>query len=109
VIVVMMENRSYDHFLCWLPRADGRQRGLAYPDASGRLVPTHPLAPDFTGCGFLDPDHSYEGGRVEFDDGRCDAISRSSGRPRRSGRRATATSARSSARRSPTASISTRA
>jgi phospholipase C len=72
VIVVMMENRSFDHFLGWLPRANGRQAGLAYPDTAGRLVPTYPLAPDFTGCGHRDPDHSYDGGRVEFDDGRCD-------------------------------------
>ena len=72
VIVVMMENRSFDHFLGWLPAADARQRGLAYPDANGTLVPTYPLAPNFTGCGMQDPDHSYEGGRVEFDDGLCD-------------------------------------
>jgi phospholipase C len=25
VVVVMMENRSFDHFLGWLPGADGRQ------------------------------------------------------------------------------------
>jgi phospholipase C len=72
VVVVMMENRSFDHLLGWLPEADGRQAGLAYPDTSGKLVQTYPLAPDFTGCGFQDPDHSYEGGRVEFDAGRCD-------------------------------------
>jgi phospholipase C len=72
VIVVTLENRSFDHLLGWVPGADGRQAGLAYPDATGRLVPAHALAPDFTGCGFGDPDHSYAGGRVEFDDGRCD-------------------------------------
>jgi phospholipase C len=72
VVVVMMENRSFDHVLGWLPEADGRQSGLSYRDTSGRLVPTYPLAPDFSGCGFRDPDHSYEGGRVEYDDGRCD-------------------------------------
>src|SRR5438132_90072 len=64
VIVVMMENRSFDHLLGWLPQADGRQAGLAYPDTTGKSVPTYPLAPDFTGCGHPDPDHSYEGGRV---------------------------------------------
>jgi phospholipase C len=30
------------------------------------------LAPDFQGCGHPDPDHSYEGGRVEYDGGACD-------------------------------------
>lgn len=72
VVVVMMENRSYDHFLGWFKKADGRQAGLAYPDASGVLHPTHRLAPDFQGCGHPDPDHSYAGGRVEYDGGACD-------------------------------------
>ncbi|MGD0783758.1 MAG: alkaline phosphatase family protein, partial [Candidatus Aminicenantales bacterium] len=35
VIVVMMENRSFDHFLGWLPHADGRQAGLSYADPQG--------------------------------------------------------------------------
>jgi phospholipase C len=72
VVVVMMENRSFDHFLGWLPGADGRQTGLKYPDRDGVLRPTHALAPDYQGCGFADPDHSYAGGRVEYDGGRCD-------------------------------------
>ena len=28
IVVVMMENRSFDHFLGWVPGADGRQAGL---------------------------------------------------------------------------------
>ena len=72
IILLMMENRSFDHFLGWLPGADGRQAGLSYPDRSGVLQPTHPLAPDFQGCGHPDPDHSYAGGRIEFDNGACD-------------------------------------
>jgi phospholipase C len=72
VVVVMMENRSFDHFMGWLPHANGRQAGLSYTDANGVSHSTHPLAPDFQGCGFADPDHSYAGGRIEFDSGRCD-------------------------------------
>jgi phospholipase C len=72
VVVVMMENRSFDHFLGWLPGADGRQAGPRYPDRNGVLRPTHALAPDFQGCGHPDPDHSYGGGRDEYDGGRCD-------------------------------------
>jgi len=30
VVVLMMENRSFDHLLGWLPGANGRQRGLAF-------------------------------------------------------------------------------
>src|SRR5262245_8118855 len=51
VVVVMMENRSFDHMLGWLPHADGEQKGLAYADAAGILHETHRLAPDFQGCG----------------------------------------------------------
>ena len=72
VIVMMMENRSFDHFLGWLPEADGRQAGLTYVDSAGVGHPTYALAPDFQGCGHTDPDHSYAGGRVEYDGGKCD-------------------------------------
>ncbi len=72
VVVFMMENRSFDHFLGWLPNADGRQAGLTYLDAAGVPHSTFPLAPDFQGCGYKDPDHSYAGGRVEYDGGACD-------------------------------------
>ena len=51
VVVVMMENRSFDHMLGWLDGADGRQAGLRYPDRNGQLQKTQPLAPDFQGCG----------------------------------------------------------
>ena len=72
VIVVTMENRSFDHILGWLPGANGRQAGLLYKDLNEVDHPTHPLAPDFQGCGFHDPDHSWDGGRVEYDGGLCD-------------------------------------
>ena len=72
IILVMMENRSFDHFLGWLPGADGRQAGLMYTDAAGMSHATYPLAPDYQGCGHPDPDHSYQGGRVEYDNGACD-------------------------------------
>jgi phospholipase C len=72
VVVVMMENRSFDHLLGWLPGADGRQAGLTFADAAGVPHATHPLAPDFQGCGLADPDHTFEGGRVAYDGGACD-------------------------------------
>jgi len=72
IVVMMMENRSFDHFLGWLPDADGRQAGLSYVDAGGTSHATYPLAPDFQGCGHQDPDHSYAGGRVQYNGGACD-------------------------------------
>ena len=72
VIVVMMENRSFDHFLGWLPGGDGKQAGLTFTDANGVPHPTFALAPDFQGCRYHDPDHSYDGGRAEWNNGACD-------------------------------------
>jgi phospholipase C len=71
IVVVMMENRSFDHFLGWLPGADGKQSGLAYVD---RYAVRHSTfhQTQYASCGFADPDHSYEGGRIEFNGGHCD-------------------------------------
>jgi phospholipase C len=71
IVVVMMENRSFDHFLGWLPGTDGKQAGLSFVDRVGRRHTTFHQR-HFASCGFHDPDHSYEGGRVEFNGGRCD-------------------------------------
>jgi phospholipase C len=71
VVVVMMENRSFDHFLGWLPGADGRQAGLTFTDRYGLQHQTHHLT-EYASCAYHDPDHSYEGGRIELNDGRCD-------------------------------------
>jgi phospholipase C len=68
----MLENRSFDHLLGWLPGADGRQGGLSYPDRTGRQHPTHDLGRNFTGCGNADPDHSWAGGQIQLAGGRND-------------------------------------
>ena len=77
IVVVMMENRSFDHLLGWLPNAEGMQAGLTYLDANGVAHATHPLAPDFQGCSHPDPDHSYAGGRVQYDGGAMNGFLRS--------------------------------
>src|SRR3954451_15110891 len=69
-VVLMMENRSFDHYLGWLPGADGRQGGLTYVDAAGKAHATHRLTPEWQGCGFADPDHSWDGGRIQLNGGR---------------------------------------
>jgi len=71
IVVVMMENRSFDHFLGWLPGADGHQAGLSFTDQAGVEHSTYRLA-EFQGCGHADPDHSWEGGRTEYANGACD-------------------------------------
>lgn len=76
IVLVMMENRSFDHFLGWLPGADGRQAGLHYTDRSGKTHSTRHLQ-TYQGCAHPDPDHSYAGGRVQLDNGACDGFLRS--------------------------------
>lgn len=76
VIVVTMENRSFDHLLGWLPNAEGKQAGLDFKDKSGESHPTHSLSGDFTGCPHSDPDHSYDGSRVAYDGGKMDGFLR---------------------------------
>jgi len=77
IVVLMMENRSFDHYLGWLPGADGRQAGLVYRDAGGGAHRTHRLSGDFQGCAHPDPDHSWDGGRTQVDGGRMDGFLRS--------------------------------
>jgi len=78
VVVVMMENRSFDHFLGWVPGADGVQEGFAFADKQGEMQSTFPLAPNPQNCQFADPDHSYEGGRAQFNGGANDGWLRAS-------------------------------
>ncbi len=73
----MMENRSFDHLLGWLPGGNGTQAGLSYLDNNGEAHPTYHLT-TFVGCSHPDPDHSYAGGRSEYDDGKMDGWLRTS-------------------------------
>jgi phospholipase C len=76
-VVLMMENRSFDHYLGWLPNADGRQAGLSYVDRAGKTHATRRLAPEWQGCGHPDPDHSWKGGRIQLAGGSCDGFLKS--------------------------------
>ena len=71
-VVIMMENRSFDHYLGWLPGADGRQAGLSYVDREGNTKSTHRLTPDYQGCAHPDPDHNRESGLKHINGGRMD-------------------------------------
>ncbi len=62
VIVLMQENRSFDHYFGWRTGTSRRR----YRDDEGREIETHALAENFRGCGFADPDHSWEGGRRQL-------------------------------------------
>jgi phospholipase C len=91
VVVVMMENRSFDHYLGWLANDDdyleaGRSRygenfsvngrqDQAFPAPDGRDIATYYL-PDrrsepnpYRGCGHPDPGHGWDSGRAQRDGG----------------------------------------
>ncbi len=74
IVVVMMENRSFDHMLGWVPGADGRQEGLQFRDQNGALQSTFRLSPDYQGCGLEDPPHGYGAGREHYNDGAMDGF-----------------------------------
>ena len=73
IVVVMMENRSFDHLLGWHPTADAMQPGAQLSGSDdGNVDGADPAAlalspPDYTGCGHPDPDHSWEGGRAQLE------------------------------------------
>jgi len=64
IVVLMMENRSFDHMLGALRASDPRIDGLAgtesNPDTTGALTPAQPLA-EFQGQLDPDPDHHFPG------------------------------------------------
>lgn len=80
IIVLVMENRSFDHFLGWLKGADGIPPGLKYPDTSGIQHSVYSLDGDYTGCGHNVPDNSYGAPNLTaYDNGKMDGFLRVSG------------------------------
>jgi phospholipase C len=74
VVVLMMENRSFDHLLGWLPGADGKQAGLSYVDKAGATHPTWPLAPYWQGWQYADPGHDWQSAAIQLNGGKCDGF-----------------------------------
>ncbi len=74
VVLLMMENRSFDHLLGWLPGADGKQAGLQYPDRTGELHGTWDLGTDYQSCSFMGPKHQWQDGVTQLDNGKGDGF-----------------------------------
>ena len=71
VVVVMMENRSFDHYFGWLEGADGSQHET-YTTPTGEQVATRhtsSLEAQWQGCGHPDPGHGWESGRAQLRNG----------------------------------------
>ncbi len=90
VVILMMENRSFDHYLGWLARDDGYlergrrnygadfsidgQQSQTYSGPDGTEFQTYSMAggasvAGFRGCGFGDPSHGWGSGRAQRDRG----------------------------------------
>ncbi len=72
VVVVMMENRSVDHYLGWYKQENKRfdaTQERSYLDDAGQAVPTQDWGAagrqDFAGCGYTDPGHGHKHGVVQ--------------------------------------------
>ena len=70
-VVLMMENRSFDHYFGWVADADGSQQ-QTYTDPAGNAVPTRHFSTlgtggvEYKGCGHPDPGHGWDSGRAEL-------------------------------------------
>jgi phospholipase C len=72
VVVLMMENRSFDHLLGWVPGADGKQAGLSYPAFHGGAAQTAALGSNTQACGDKDPAHDWESMVKHYNNGKMD-------------------------------------
>jgi phospholipase C len=74
VVVLMMENRSFDHFLSWVPGAEGIPKGLTYPTKDGRRAAPWPLKGNFQGCEYFDPAHDWRSMAQHLNGGAMDGF-----------------------------------
>jgi phospholipase C len=74
-VVLMMENRSFDHYFGWLAGEADAVQQQSFPDPSGEQVPTRHFSTlgtggmEYKGCGHPDPGHGWESGRAQLQGG----------------------------------------
>jgi phospholipase C len=71
-VILMMENRSFDHYFGWATgEADAIQQ-QSFPDPTGTQVPTRHFSTlgtggvQYKGCGHPDPGHGWTSGRTQL-------------------------------------------
>jgi phospholipase C len=73
IVLVTMENRSFDHFLSWVPGAEGRPANQQFTDAFGTAQTPFLLSANpsygYQACAYQDPNHSYQGARTQLASG----------------------------------------
>ena len=74
-VILMMENRSFDHYFGWVPNADAKQN-LSFRNPQGQSVPTRHASSlgqaQWQGCGHPDPGHGWDSGRAQLNGGFLD-------------------------------------
>lgn len=73
IIVVMMENRSYDHLLGWLPGGAVVGPDVTYRDDAG-VEHERYRYPNWVSCGEEDPGHGRDDGFRQLNGGACDGF-----------------------------------
>ncbi|WP_322056418.1 alkaline phosphatase family protein [Paraburkholderia sp. J63] len=73
IVLVTMENRSFDHFMSWVPGAEGMPSNQQFTDAFGTPQTPFPLSANsaygYQACAYNDPNHSYAGARTQLASG----------------------------------------
>jgi phospholipase C len=73
-VILMMENRSFDHYFGWLPGADSEQHET-YTNGFGQELSTRHFSTlgtggtQYKGCGHVDPGHGWDQGRAQLQGG----------------------------------------
>jgi phospholipase C len=73
-VVLMMENRSFDHYFGWVDGADAQQ-DQTFLDPAGQPVATRHFSTlgsggtEYKGCGHPDPGHGWDSGRAQLQGG----------------------------------------
>ncbi len=71
-VILMMENRSFDHYFGWFDEVADATQNASYPDPGGNQVPTRHasfMEAEWQGCGFSDPGHGWTAGRRQLQGG----------------------------------------
>jgi phospholipase C len=73
IVLVTMENRSFDHYMSWVPGAEGMPANQQFKDAFGATYAPFSLSANpaygYQACAYHDPNHTYQGGRTQLASG----------------------------------------
>jgi len=74
-VILMMENRSFDHYFGWLGDEADATQSARYRNPQGQVVSTRHASSlgsggvEWKGCGHPDPGHGWESGRAQLNGG----------------------------------------